>query len=104
MVFGNLTRMLAAAAGERDGSILAAVFESGCGARNDNQRTFQIGAAIPQRAIASITKRKIPSSPWRLSLLTVPGVGDTQQACYRVRGSFPLDVDGWASNRSRKIE
>jgi len=29
-------------------------------ARNDNQRTFQIGAAIPQRAIASITKRKIP--------------------------------------------
>jgi len=60
--------MLAAAGGERDGSILAAVFESGCGARNDNQRTFQIGAAIPQRAIASITKRKIPSSPWRLSL------------------------------------
>jgi len=31
MVFGNLGRMLAAAAGERDGSILAAVFESGCG-------------------------------------------------------------------------
>ena len=29
MVFGNLGRMLAAAAGERDGSILAAVFESG---------------------------------------------------------------------------
>jgi len=33
---------------------------NGCEARNDNQRTFQIGAAIPQRAIASITKRKIP--------------------------------------------
>jgi hypothetical protein len=31
MVFGNIGRMLAAAAGERDGSILAAVFESGCG-------------------------------------------------------------------------
>ena len=31
MVFGNLGRMAAAAAGERDGSILAAVFESGCG-------------------------------------------------------------------------
>ena len=31
MVFGNLGRMLAAAAGERDGLVLAAVFESGCG-------------------------------------------------------------------------
>ena len=30
-MFGNLGRMLAAAAGERDGSILVAVFESGCG-------------------------------------------------------------------------
>jgi hypothetical protein len=31
MVFGNLGRMLAAAAGEREGSILATVLESGCG-------------------------------------------------------------------------
>ena len=31
MVFGNLGRMLATAAGERDGSMLAAVVECGCG-------------------------------------------------------------------------
>ena len=32
------------------------------GARNDNERTFQIGDRIPERAIACITRRKIASS------------------------------------------
>jgi hypothetical protein len=32
------------------------------GARDVNERTSQIGATIPQRAIASITKRTIASS------------------------------------------
>ena len=46
MVFGNLGRMLAAAAGERDGSILAAVFESGCGGPQHAEFGLRVGGGI----------------------------------------------------------